>query len=417
MKFLTSLSVLTALGMSVLVYACSSSDTTLDGLGASSGGSGNTATAANGSTTSSNAGGTGSGTKSTARGGGSGIIINTKNTMTDADAACGASEQPAEITPIYMIFAYDKSGSMGDDPVQNVFHLSQRWEPLKAGMLDFFANVGTTSGGVAPGVKAGIKFFPAAGDKTATCHADYGISAASMTPLESPQPLIDALNRTTPGGGTPTLPAVMGAIASAKKIMTSDVGSIAVVVLVTDGEPGIWNSTTQTFDHDCAPTNADPSLQNDIPGIVSVVRAAYEGTPRVSTYVIGIGEAGDAMGEIATAGGTEYLQLDASSAPETTRKLFADKLNSIRTTAIPCMMSIPKTADFRKDLVNVNFKHSDGKPTESIGKSAGCSAPGWYFDNESTPTKINLCPAACSAIQKDQGGSLQILLGCPTLIL
>lgn len=412
MKSLAFLSALTALGVSLSVYACSSNESTLDSLVADQGGSGNnTSSTATGSTAS-----RGGSTSTNSSNKGGGINVGSSG-ITDPDAACGSSEQPAEMTPIYMLFIYDKSGSMGDDAVQNVYHRASRWEPLKAGMLDFFAKVGTTTGGVAPGVKASIKFFPAPGDKTQTCHADYRTSASSMIPLDAPQPLIDALNRAEPQGGTPTLPAVMGGIASAKKIMTDDVGSIAVVVLVTDGEPGIWNAETQTFDHDCAPTNADPSLQNDVDGIVSVVRAAYNGTPKVSTYVIGIGDATDAMGDIATAGGTEYLLLDADSPAETTRKAFSDKLNSIRTTAIPCTMSIPKTADFRKDLVNVNFKHSDGKPAESIGKSAACSAAGWYFDNESSPTKIQLCPAACSTIQKDQGGSLQILLGCPTLIL
>lgn len=410
MKSLAFLSAVTALGLSLSVYACSSNDSTLGVDMPESGGSGVGATSSTGNST----GNTNStGIVGIGQGGGSGIST---SGVIDPDAACGSSKQPAELTPIYILFVYDKSGSMGDDETNQVYNRASRWDPLKEGMLDFFANAGTSSGGIAPGVKASIKFFPAPGDKTQTCQANYKTTAASMVPLESPQTLIDTLNRTEPGGGTPTLPAVMGGLASAKKIMTDDVGSKAVVVLVTDGEPGIYNADTKTFEHDCAPKDADPTLLNDVEGIQSVVRAAYVGKPSVSTYVIGIGEATDAMGAIATAGGTEYLLLDSLSSPETTRAEFTKKLNEIRSQAIPCTMAIPDSSNFKKDLVNVNFEHSNGT-LDQIGKSATCAAAGWYFDNEASPTKIQLCPEACANIQKDLEGSLQIILGCPTLIL
>ena len=42
-----------------------------------------------------------------------------------------------------------------------------------------------------------------------------------------------------PAGGTPTLPAVQGATEFARQTMTGHPGSRSVVVLFTDGQPGL----------------------------------------------------------------------------------------------------------------------------------------------------------------------------------
>ncbi len=411
MKSLTYLSAFTALGMSAAVYACSANDSADLGFPQSSGGSGAGSTTSTGST---NTGSTTGIFTNTNRGGSTGIVTTTTATV-DADAGCGAGDQPAELTPVYMVFMYDKSGSMGDDPKGQWQNLATRWTPMKQGMIDFFSNSGTI------GIQASLEFFPANGDKVTTCHADYKTPAVAMTSLETPQSLIDALDRTVPGGGTPTLPAVMGGLAYAKQLMAAKPGSKAVLVLVTDGEPAIYVVDPATgqgvIETDCAPTTNPSNLTNTIADIVTVVNAAkQDANYPVPTYVIGIGEAQDDMSAIASAGGTRYIQLDATQPPETTRAKLTETLKSIRTTQFVCNMPIPDSATFRKDMVNVSFKHTSGA-VESLGKSVSCTVPGWYFDNEQNPTKIELCPATCSAIQQDLTGKLQIVLGCPTIIL
>ena len=37
---------------------------------------------------------------------------------------------------------------------------------------------------------------------------------------------------------------------------------------------------------------------------------------------------------------------------------------------------------------------------------------GWYYDNPTTPTMINLCPASCQKAQSDPGSKIEIVLGC-----
>ena len=405
MKSLALFTALTAIGVSLSVYACTNDD---PGLSFNPGSGGSTSTTTTTSVGSTGTGSTTSTSSGTAKGGTTGI--NTGGNV-DPDASCGTGDQPAELTPVYMVFMYDKSGSMGDDTNNTPpgwQNLATRWTPMKEGMIDFFTNSGTI------GIQASLEFFPAPGDKNTTCHADYKTPTVLMTSLETPASLIAALDAAKPGGGTPTLPAVMGGLAYAKQLMTNKPGAKAVLVLVTDGEPAIYNSATGQTETDCAPTGS--TLTNTIGDIVTVVNAAYRGTPQIPTYVIGIGEAQGDMSAIASAGGTQYIQLDATQPPETTRKRLTDTLRGIRTTQFECSMPIPNSAEFRKDMVNVSFKHTDGT-VDRLGKSANCAAPGWYFDNESNPSKIMLCPATCSSIQSDLTGRLQVVLGCPTIIL
>jgi hypothetical protein len=67
----------------------------------------------------------------------------------------------------------------------------------------------------------------------------------------------------------------------------------------------------------------------------------------------------------------------------------------------------------------VNVEHSaTGAPGETFRKVANLAAcrPGeknWYYDSDSAPTKVLMCPAACDAL-KSGGGSIDIVFGCVT---
>jgi hypothetical protein len=313
-----------------------------------------------------------------------------------------------------MVFIYDSSSSMGDDPADppQWHNKEKRWDPMLAGMVDFFQNSGTV------GVQASIAFFAAPGDQATTCHNDYSFPDVKMTSLQAPdnQKLINALNSQTPHGGTPTLPAVMGGIKYAKSLMAKTSGSKAVVVLVTDGEPyppTYVDSTGATVG--CAPTTS-PDLTNTIADIVTVVDAAYRGTPSIPTYVVGIGDANrNNMNQIAQAGGTDLVYIDTTQDPAETTATLVENLKGIRTKQINCSMFVP-TKDFDPEKFNVQFVHSDGT-TQDIGKSQECTAAGWYFEPATNPTKFTLCPSVCADIQKDLEGKLQYIQGCPTLML
>jgi hypothetical protein len=88
---------------------------------------------------------------------------------------------------------------------------------------------------------------------------------------------------------------------------------------------------------------------------------------------------------------------------------------------LDCSWDIPPPPDgqtFDKTRVNVRYTASDGSETP-YGKVEGeCGdRQGWYYDDESAPTKILVCPATCDAIQDDPDARIDIVFGCATVII
>jgi hypothetical protein len=42
-------------------------------------------------------------------------------------------------------------------------------------------------------------------------------------------------------------------------------------------------------------------------------------------------------------------------------------------------------------------------------------ADGWRYDDEQNPTRIEICPAQCTTIDSDPGGSIGVQFGCATV--
>ena len=83
-------------------------------------------------------------------------------------------------------------------------------------------------------------------DATACNSATYATPAVPMTALSNAPAFSQALDDASPGGGTPTKPALEGAIAYAKKVQTTlSAGEKVAIVLATDGEPNDCNSTPE----------------------------------------------------------------------------------------------------------------------------------------------------------------------------
>lgn len=404
MKYLSSFALIAGLSLVPALTQCSSSE---DSFG--SGGTG-----ATGSTPATNGtmGGSGSGTNPGLGFGGGGGVPPISSTDT-----CGTTDVAAEPIPVYMVFVYDKSASMG----LNVFtdattgvtttidNTELRWNPVKNAMIEFFSKAGTTN------VQASIAYFAAPGDKATTCAHDYSVPDVPMTRLEAPAALVNSLEATVPNGGTPTLPAVIGGIKYAKKLLNDHPGSEAIVVLVTDGEPAIYNSATGKTETDCAPpgitlTNTNGDISDYIVGAADPTSA----TP-VVTHVIGIGDVTTMQG-VFTAKGIDFIVVSPTD-PAATRTTILEKLKAIQPKTIACKVALPTTTDgFDKSKVNVNFVHGGGSVDE-FSRSDDCTKPGWRYDNATTPKYIELCPATCTAVQQDLTGSVKIILGCPTRVI
>lgn len=92
---------------------------------------------------------------------------------------------------------------------------------------------------------------------------------------------------------------------------------------------------------------------------------------------------------------------------------------------VACEYAVPdpdpgQTLDPNK--VNVDYLPGGQPPANSIfrvndlaGCSSGANQGGWYFDNNTSPKKIFLCPQTCSAVQSDTAAKIEVKFGCESV--
>jgi hypothetical protein len=371
-----------------------------------------------------------SGTSSTGGTGvaGTGVVIPTDastDVMEDVDltedAACGTGSADASLQPVSMVVMFDRSTSMVEDPEPDG---TTRWDRASTALSAFFADPAAADLGVA------LRFFPhdlpASGcsddggradeqndDPTyagaiAACQqvlVDMGTLTADAAPLDVHEGLlVDAIVDSAPTEpqGTPIYAALGGALEWAKAHQAAHPEQKTVVVLVTDGEANACND--------------DP---NDIAQLAADALA----TANINTYAIGLtGASEDDMNQLAEAGGTmmSYFIDDGATATED----LLTALNAIRGMALSCDFPMPTATDMGMAIdperVNVTYTASATGMETTFSKVTDASQCGttasWYYDNNMTPTRIFLCPAACDAVKADADAKLDILVGCKTII-
>lgn len=290
--------------------------------------------------------------------------------------ACASSSATPTPIPVNLIFMFDKSGSMGQ---------SSKWVSCAAGLKGFFADPNSQ------GLNASLQFF----GLTPECSAGtYQTPAVALSPLPNSQSFANAINATAPGGGTPTLPAIQGAIAYGQQVAVQRPGEKVAIVLVTDGQP-----------NDCSSS------------VANVSSAAAAVAAKIPTYVIGVGTAVGNLDTIAAAGGTTKAVIVPTNNPQQIVTDFENALNAIRGATLACEYTIPPppngdTLDFGK--VNVVFTPTNASP-QTLGYSQDCSDPnGWKYDDPNAPTKILLCSGLCNTVQADKSGKIELVFGCKT---
>jgi hypothetical protein len=228
------------------------------------------------------------------------------------------------------------------------------------------------------------------------------------------QSLSVSLAATSPGGGTPTDPAVEAALTQLRMRATANPGRHEVLVLVTDGQPNSCNA-------------------NPIPYITGLIDAAQKATPSISTYAIGVfgvGEFGGGQATLqawATAGGTG-MPFVLTAGDDLNQKLL-DALNQIRGSALPCEYDIPKPAvgalDYKKVNVHVSGTASGmaGLDLGYVASAAKCDPVkgGWYYDADpdmgGTPSRVIMCEATCKKFKMDATANIELRFGCQTNII
>jgi len=346
--------------------------------------------------------GTGNGNAGSLNGLGSGSGAGGANGSTpggnplDPDAACAAQAQDTRAIPVDIFIMLDKSGSMDcaaadsacEMPPKPAVHPT-RWDAVTTA-LTAFINAPTSAG-----TGVGIGFFSLSGNDACNV-ASYARPNVAIAPLPAnAMPLLTAIGGQMPGGNTPTVPALQGAINYAKAYTMSTAGRTASVVFVTDGLPNGCNSSIRAAS--------------------MAAGTAFGGMPQIKTYVVGLG-ATMSLDEIALAGSGNVTHFFPATGDVSAQLTAALKQIA---GAITCDYAIPTTGkalDFGQ--VNVAVKVGAGGMPQLVGgvaNVAGCTAQGgWYYDNPMAPTKITLCAQSCDPLKATEGSTLQVLIGCAT---
>lgn len=336
--------------------------------------------------------GTGGGGSTTTAGSG-GATTSSTGGVEDVDAGgsggeadsgtCTSISEEAKRVQLDIVFLIDRSQSMS----------GPKWIGTKSALSKFFNDPSSA------GIGAGLEYFP--NDFPDSCVVtDYESLAVPIAPLPTNAfNLINSMPEDATGGSTPTYGALKGALYVATAFKDAHPKHKVIVVLATDGGPNACGNTT-------------------IDDIAALAKSArnYNG---VLTYVIAVQGADiPSINKIAVGGGTGATYDVTNDINE-----FAAKVEDIRNAEVGCQFDIPTPPNgMDVDPDKVNFSYTPmGQGTPKIilraDDLADCNGqPGWYYDNNGSPSKIILCPASCSTIQNDTEAKVNVLFGCKSQV-
>ncbi len=315
--------------------------------------------------------------------------------------ACAATKETAKLVPLDIYVMMDQSGSMSETTSSG----STKWAAIKTAISSFLGDPSSA------GIGVGIGYFPIETGgffSDDSCNiSDYQKAEVEIAELPGAKtPIETSLGKHSPTGGTPTGPALRGAVTHANEWRVAHPGHVVAALLATDGMP----------------TSCTPDKISDI-----AADAAAAAKAGVRSYVIGVlsddditSGGGTNLDTISIAGNGKPAFVIKSGSADVT-KAFLDALKTIRGAALACEYTIPTGvgADFKKVNVNVTIGGTDGV-VPYVGSAAACDPTkgGWYYDvdpSTATPKKILLCGGTCKPLQADASAKIEIAVGCATI--
>jgi hypothetical protein len=332
------------------------------------------------------------------------------------DSGCATATAQVERDPIYMLVVLDGSGSMAEDgkwaavvPALEAFIDDlESLKDVSFGVgLTVFSDSNDATGGVGPYTKVDvpIAFVDAAQAQKLHARLD-GAEPKAQTPtlavLEGQYPLVEQF---TPGA--PLLP-----------------GGKKVLVLMTDGVPYPDTGTQQPA---CIQAATD-----------ELAKAAPAGP--VTTFAVGIGYTfpydptiydPKFMAQLALAGGAPnqpcdpnetkwasnmcHFQITPVGGAGNVSQLEQDFLiafDKIRAKVTSCELALDKSGIVDPSLVNVVF--TDARNTSQVVPED--PTDGWTYDDPTNPTKVVLHGKSCNDLKANPSGSVEVVLGCKTIV-
>jgi len=326
--------------------------------------------------------------------------------------------------PIAINIALDNSGSM-----RGVV-----WDGAVAAITSFVNDPGSA------GLDVALNIFPGDPglDETEMCAVDYAAPKVPMGRLPGHAGAIIAgipvgntqydTTNVFNNNGTNIEPALRGAVEHCKSFMAANAPEDCVVLLISDAATA-----------ECSGSKAD----------VPPVAAAALADEGIKTFTMALGDGmyGPSgvdvpfLDQIAQSGGgdcdpasaTWTCDLSAISAEAFTKALEAIRDTVVTTEthiekqkqALECEWGIPDPEPgktFLKDKVNVNFLPAPGATAVSFSNAADLTTCGdlqdaWRYDDANAPTRILACPATCDRLKASPDATVDIVLGCPTVVV
>ena len=337
-------------------------------------------------------------------GGSSSIIVpGDGGTSGDGVANCAADSQQATTLPLSIYVLLDQSGSMTSD--------GNRWAPVTTALKAFLADPSTAGMGV------GLQYFPlgatTTSDPNICVSTNYAVPDVPVQDLPGNDAALaasidkhffTAAQANDPAHwGTPTYPALQGSYVAIRQYLSANPTRRGVLLLATDGLP------------------SKLCMGDTSPEVTALIAAQAAMTPPVQTYVVGIGNVAN-LNDWAMAGGTGHTAFLVDGVGTTTQDDLTKALNEIRNLALPCDYAIPtpEAGAIDPTKVNVQFTPPGQMATlfPNVANAAACDAtqPTWYYDDPAAPTRVVMCPSACTTLHQD-GAKIDVLFGCKTEVL
>ena len=271
---------------------------------------------------------------------------------------------------------------------------TSRCEPLGrcAGSDEFCLEPGSICPGGARCINYGL-----CENRTICRDQDYSNPVVGLGRLPgNASPIVDALRARESVGGTPTWPALTGALTRARQWAELNPANKVLVLLATDGFPANCDDSISFF----GPT--DPAA-----GIERVVDVAANGVrDGIETFVIGVfasdeeSDARENLSRIAMAGGTDQALVVTTREPVT--EAILEILTELRREVRTCAYSIP-AAGVLPDPESLEVQLLGSGVPIPLRRVRGADACfdelGYFFpvdtDDGARPGFIELCPAAC----------------------
>jgi hypothetical protein len=331
---------------------------------------------------------------STSTGSSGGFLPGTPDGGTSSGTeACVSTSKSALTFQLDILFLVDTTGSM---------LANGKWDSQTKALSAFFTDPR------AEGIGVGIKFFPDFEGAYPICDDNvYAVPDVSISPLSQVHAgmLNVAMSQRSPLGGTPLGSAVQGGLRFASTWKKQNPEHNVVLVLATDGLP----------DDTCKFTPPG-RVANTISAVSAEVKSAYEASPPVPTYVIGVGSELAPLNDVANAGGTGQAVFIDTTKDVASQMVAA--FDAIRRKELTCEYAIPvPSGSSQIDYTKVNIRFVDELGYADflyVASPENCNKTnyGWFYDNPATPSRIILCEPFCSEVKASRTGKIDVAYGC-----